>query len=131
MADSPELALETALSFALEKLGFTFLLKEKQIQAIKSILSRRDTLVVLPTGYGKSLVYQCLPLAFDNLNSRINTSRNVKSAVLIVSPLNSLMLDQVAKLKKKGMEVSIWKADEVGLNRYQFTTKPELAYSVE
>ena len=103
-----------ACEFALKKLGFKdgFKLREKQLQAISNIISKKDTLVVLPTGYGKSLVYQCLPLVFEYRQD--HSKSNVwKSAVLIVSPLNSLMMDQVTKLREKGMEVCIWKVDEV------------------
>ena len=43
----------------------------------------------LPTGYGKSLCYEVLPFVFDYQLNRDN------SAVLVVSPLLSLMIDQV------------------------------------
>ena len=45
--------------------------------------------VNLPTGYGKSLIYQALPTAFDALRS---SSGHI---VVVVSPLISLMDDQV------------------------------------
>ena len=43
--------------------------KSEQKEAILSFLSGRDTLVVLPMGYGKSLIYATLPLLFDKLKS--------------------------------------------------------------
>jgi len=43
------------------------ILKPKQRDAIQSFLSGNDTLVVLLTGYGKSIIYTALPLIFDNL----------------------------------------------------------------
>ena len=44
-------------------------LKEAQFEALKAIvIERKDSLVILPTGYGKSLIYQTLPLfIFDYL----------------------------------------------------------------
>ena len=40
-------------------------LKEKQFEAILSFMPGKDVFVSLPTGYGKSLIYSILPLAFD------------------------------------------------------------------
>ena len=39
--------------------GVSFKLKKEQESAVKSLLLNRDVLAVLPTGYGKSLVFQC------------------------------------------------------------------------
>ena len=47
-------------------LGFPEL-KDKQIEAMSSFLKGKDTFVSLPTGYGKSIIYAALPLAFDYL----------------------------------------------------------------
>ncbi|MEZ0482765.1 ATP-dependent DNA helicase RecQ [Planococcus sp. SSTMD024] len=60
-----------------------------QKQVIEQVLSGRDVLALLPTGMGKSLCYQ-LP------------GKALPGAVVIVSPLLSLMQDQVAQLKKMG-----------------------------
>ena len=40
-------------------------LKEKQLEAAMLVLSGNDTLVSLPTGYRKSIIYAVLPRAFD------------------------------------------------------------------
>ena len=51
----------------------------------------------VPTGYGKSLIYGCLPRVFDLM-------RDVhKSIVLLVSPLIALMKDQVKKFRDLGI----------------------------
>ena len=42
-------------------------MKAKQIEAITAFVNGKDTFIVLPTGYGKSLVYAVLPLVFDSL----------------------------------------------------------------
>lgn len=64
-------------------------LREHQEKAIRAALDGRDSLVVMPTGGGKSLCYQVPPLLLE------------KSAV-VVSPLISLMQDQVDGLNACG-----------------------------
>ena len=64
-------------------------LKDKQNEAIITFLSGKDVFVALPTSYGKSLCYGCLPWAFDIL-------RKTKSISIVVLPLISLMNDQVS-----------------------------------
>src|SRR5262245_9361138 len=61
-----------------------------QEQAIQCVLERRDSLVVLPTGGGKSLCYQAPALALGG-------------TTVVVSPLISLMKDQVDGLKACGV----------------------------
>ena len=59
-------AISTAIAESSAEMGYANL-KDKQKEAISAILSGHDTFVVLPTGYGKSVVYALLPLAFDKL----------------------------------------------------------------
>jgi superfamily II DNA helicase RecQ len=40
-------------------------IKDQQKQAILSFVSGRDVFVTIPTGFGKSIIYGCLPRAFD------------------------------------------------------------------
>jgi ATP-dependent DNA helicase RecQ len=61
-----------------------------QERAIVSVLSGRDTLVVLPTGGGKSLCYQVPALVLPGLT-------------VVISPLISLMKDQVDALAARGL----------------------------
>lgn len=64
--------------------------KKEQLILIQEILSGKDVLGVLPTGYGKSLCYQIPALLF-------------KRPTVVVSPLISLMKDQVDALEDRGI----------------------------
>ncbi len=65
-----------------------------QRQAILSVLGRRDTLIVMPTGGGKSLCYQVPALILPGLT-------------LVISPLIALMLDQVSALERRGVKAAL------------------------
>jgi ATP-dependent DNA helicase RecQ len=52
--------IEAAVKFAIQALGYERL-REKQAEVAKSFVEGHDVFGVLPTGYGKSLCYACLP----------------------------------------------------------------------
>ena len=72
-------------------------LSDHQKAAIGAVVDKKDVFVNLPTGYGKSLVYQSLPIIFDSLRS------STGHIVAVVSPLISLMDDQVKYLTSIGV----------------------------
>lgn len=93
-----------AVSYALEELRLEVELKAEQMLAIESIvLNSKDVLAILPTGFGKSLIYQILPGVFDFLTKQRNHGTADQAMVLVVSPLNALMRDQISKLNEKGI----------------------------
>ena len=69
-------------------------MKSEQLQIVESFVTGHDVFGVLPTGYGKSLCYACLPSVFDCLLQKPSGF----SIVLVVSPLVALMKDQVTYL---------------------------------
>src|SRR6187455_3626192 len=88
---------DAALSEALERYwGYTSF-RPLQREAMAAILSGRDSVVVLPTGGGKSLCFQA-PAVVDG-----QPAPQRRGLALVVSPLISLMKDQVDGLRVDGV----------------------------
>jgi ATP-dependent DNA helicase RecQ len=81
----------TARQTARRRLGISRL-RPAQEQAIEALLAGNDTLAVLPTGYGKSLIYQVPALLYDR-------------PTLVISPLLALMRDQELAMEARGLPV--------------------------
>jgi len=64
--------------------------RKNQIPVIENILNQRDTLAIMPTGAGKSVCYQVPAMIFSGIT-------------LVISPLISLMKDQVDILESNGI----------------------------
>lgn len=64
--------------------------RPKQLEVIDRIFSRRHTLALLPTGYGKSICYQV-------------PAQLLPGVTLVISPLIALMQDQLSNLNKRGI----------------------------
>jgi ATP-dependent DNA helicase RecQ len=87
------MSLEPLKKLIAQKWGFPTL-RPLQQQAMQAVLESRDSLVVLPTGGGKSLCYQA-PAVFRN------------ETTIVVSPLISLMKDQVDSLRANGIPAAM------------------------
>ena len=61
----------------------------------------------LPTGFGKSICFQVIPFLFDYKLGRIESPLPQRSVVVVVSPLVSLMVDQVTSLRLRGVNAAI------------------------
>ena len=51
--------------------GITFQLKDKQIECLKNVVLGRDSVGILPTGYGKTLIYTLLPSILDEYYAKV------------------------------------------------------------
>jgi ATP-dependent DNA helicase RecQ len=66
--------------------------RPEQTQVIEAVRSGRDAMAVLPTGFGKSLIYQVPAVMADR-------------PTVVVSPLLALIGDQVSALRRRGVPV--------------------------
>jgi len=91
IADIPtgELTLDNCRLVARGVFGFSKL-RPEQLAAMEALCAGRDTVAVLPTGYGKSLIYQVLALLHDR-------------PVVTLFPLIALMQDQQRSLEHYGV----------------------------
>eukprot|EP00794_Sanderia_malayensis_P001674 gene1674-1864_t len=92
---------DTVLQNACERLRFSEL-KEKQKEGAKAILQGKDLFVALPTGFGKSAIYQIVPFAVQELQDQ-NRPKTSCYFALVICPLNSLICDQINQLQSKGI----------------------------
>lgn len=80
--------------------------REGQELLIDSMLAGRDTLGIMPTGAGKSLCFQIPALMFPGIT-------------LVISPLISLMKDQVAALKQAGVPAAYLNSSLTGAQYFK------------
>lgn len=73
--------------------------REHQEEIIFSLLDKRDSLVIMPTGGGKSICFQLPALFF-------------KGITLVISPLIALMKDQVDSLTANGISASFYNSSQ-------------------
>src|SRR6267143_1799158 len=83
------MSLDAARAILVERFGHTRF-RIHQLRVLGPLLAGRNVLAVLPTGAGKSLCYQVPALLGAGLT-------------LVVSPLISLMQDQVGALRRRGI----------------------------
>lgn len=80
------------------------------------MLNKRDTFVILPTGYGKSIIYGVLPMTFDFMRGKsklwqqsyqrqLNNTGVKGSIAVVITPLTALMLDQKERFIQTGLTV--------------------------
>ena len=92
------------------------ILKPKQVKCLEYVYLKNDVLCVLPTGYGKSLVFHLIPalmfakviLEQDAGSSLWGMDMSVATTiVVVVSPLNALISNQISRLCSSGIRASV------------------------
>lgn len=99
----------TALSVLKSIFGYQSFRKGQE-EVINATLNGQDALVVMATGNGKSLCYQIPALCFDGLT-------------LVISPLISLMKDQVDQLQANGIEADFLNSSQTLEQQQQVQNK--------
>ena len=90
-ASVTEIDIRASATFAAQNLGYQTL-KDLQMEAILAFAIGHDVFAVLPTGFGKSLCYACLPGMFDHL-----LQPEEPSLVIVCTSLTAIMEDQVSR----------------------------------
>ena len=71
-----------------------------QEKAIRQLYHRRDLLAVLPTGFGKSLIFQLLVI--------LAKQRYGSASLLVTCPLASIIQDQLIEVEAMGIRACSW-----------------------
>ena len=88
---------EAALSNSIQHFRHISDLKREQNLCLETVAQKRDVVGILPTGFGKSLIFQLLPRLPKDLWKLDH------ACVLVVTPLVSIMKDQVQELIRLGL----------------------------
>ena len=95
--------------------------KPNQLEAINAVLDKKDTLIFMKTGEGKSLCYQIPSLI-------------TKKITIVISPLISLINEQVKELNERGIPTCFWREnDEILSGEYLiiYTTPEKIINNIE
>ena len=96
------------LDKALEKLNILrrsqreIILKKEQQVAIEQLLLGNDVLAVLPTGFGKSMIFTVFLIAKQEMDKQ--QDNNLTTCILVISPLASIISDQIAEIESLGFK---------------------------
>ena len=85
-----KLMMAKALQQCLSRFPEIETLKREQREELEALIAGRDVIAILPTGFGKSLIFQVFCEA--------KLSLNPNTCILVVAPLNSIVQDQVDEL---------------------------------
>ena len=95
---------ESCLSEVLLKLnetGMAFSLKKEQESAMRHLFNGKDVMAVLPTGFGKSLIFQLFVMMCGVRSKRRGGAGF--SNIIVISPFQSIIRDQVVEVNSMGM----------------------------
>ena len=89
------------------------MLKPEQLQDVRHIYEGRDVFLWLPT-FGKSICHEMSPFLLDCKLGKFESS-----IVIVMSPLVSLMVDQVAGLRSLDLQIWLGKPPRIRARRFE------------
>ena len=104
--------VQEALDFAAQKLGFKEF-KSHQSAALRNFVQGQDLFVNLPTGFGKSGVFQAAPVVLDfmrlhkpGVHRDADESEGEKSLIIVILPLKALAVDHFHRVNQLGLKAA-------------------------
>ena len=127
-----------ALNFAVVQCDVSVVFKVAQVRAIEAVYLGRDVIGVLPTGYGKSLIFQLIPDLISFKRHTMSSDQTVgdvqrDSVIIVVCPLDSLMANHSQSLVERGISSVVLrsgKIESVGKADSSDEESPELEYEL-
>ena len=109
-----------ALNFAVVECDVSVVFKVAQVRALEAVYLGRDVIGVLPTGFGKSLIFQLIP---DLINFKRHTMSSEQTGgcgdvkrdlvVIVVCPLDSLMANHSESLILRGISSVVLRSGKI------------------
>ena len=90
--------------------------KPLQVKCLEYLLQGKDVITVLPTGFGKSLIFHLLPYFLP-----IEKSKNI---VIVVCPVNSIIEDQLKILDSRGIAAKVLTKGQDNISETLFSPTP-------
>lgn len=78
------------------------------------LIQKKDVVAILPTGFGKSIIYQAYPFIYSLYNGI--ELPNLNKYVMVITPLNSLSENQIKECKEKGIAACAIEFNAEGLS---------------
>ncbi|XP_066936308.1 ATP-dependent DNA helicase RecQ-like [Clytia hemisphaerica] len=102
--------------------GLDFELKQEQEELLFAFLNGKDCIGVLPTNFGKSMIYQLAPSVHDDMARRTDEMVAIlqgDSMLIVVSPTNALIDDQIESCERLGITARKLCSEEIDdINEY-------------
>ena len=105
------------------------ILKPKQVLCVEKIFANLDVLAVLPTGYGKSLIFCLLALLFAKKNGVKCPFTKISSIVIAVLPIHVLIANQISRLNSGIIQAAALDVNYNAKDRDEDDTEDELVCS--
>ena len=112
---------DTCVKLALDKYGVCFNLKAEQKSVLESVFNGNDTVAVLPTGFGKSLIFQLIPYMIS-----IKQSSTCPLMTIVITPISAIMEDQMRSLVRNDIKAGHLLLDGTKFKTFELGSDDEI-----